>query len=395
MSLTITGRPSGLATWPAVLATTLMRGRVQAYAQIFDVMPHLLGAVEWILTARANSTDGGIPAYFDLLRGRWRNSYPETTGYTIPTLFNCARRLDRPDLHQLAVARADYLLTVRTPEGGVAHWDQENGGTVAPIVFDTGQAIFGWVAAWRETGTQLYLDCAVRAADWLLSVQSPTGAWYRHQHLDRVKVIDTRVAWSLLVVASATNSPAYESAARRNLNWAVSLQLANGWFRHAAFDVASDPFTHTIAYTAEGLLESGLLLSEPSYLAAAEKVGLALLAKLRPDGWLASSYNESWESNSRSSCLTGNCQVALLWMRLFEQSGDAAYLDAAQRTLTFVASTQDLTTGNPFIRGAIGGSLPMYGSYERLKYPNWAAKFFIDALLMLERMRTDFTVYGK
>jgi hypothetical protein len=73
-------------------------------------------------------------------------------------------------------------------------------------------------------------------------------------------------------------------------------------------------------------------------------------------------------------------------MRLFEHSGERSYLDAARRAITFVASTQDLKSTNPFIRGAIGGSQPMYGSYERMKYPNWAAKFFIDSLLMLENM---------
>src|SRR5207244_6982479 len=135
---------------------------------------------------------------------------------------------------------------------------------------------------------------------------------------------------------------------------------------------------HTIAYTAEGLLEGGLLLSEPTYVAAAQKVARVLLSKQRPDGSLASSFDERWEPTSRSTCLTGNCQVALLWMRLFEQSGDGAYLDAARRAIVFVASTQNLNIGNPFIRGAIAGSLPMYGKYERMKYPNWAAKFFID-----------------
>src|SRR5438309_1426068 len=83
------------------------------------------------------------------------------------------------------------------------------------------------------------------AAEWLISIQSPSGGWYRHQHLDSVKVIDARVAWSLVEVASAANEPAYESAARCNLDWVQSHQLANGWFRHAAFTAGADPFTHT------------------------------------------------------------------------------------------------------------------------------------------------------
>ena len=76
--------------------------------------------------------------------------------------------------------------------------------------------------------------------------------------------------------------------------------------------------------------------------------------------------------------------MAILWLRLHELSGAPSYLDAARRAVEFVASTQNLTTTNPNVRGAIGGSYPIYGRYERFLYPNWAAKFFIDALLALK-----------
>jgi len=34
------------------------------------------------------------------------------------------------------------------------------------------------------------------------------------------------------------------------------------------------------------------------------------------------------------------------------------------------------------VRGAIAGSYPLWGRYLRWRYPNWAAKFFLDALLL-------------
>ena len=34
--------------------------------------------------------------------------------------------------------------------------------------------------------------------------------------------------------------------------------------------------------------------------------------------------------------------------------------------------------------GGIPGSLPLWGSYAPFTYPSWAAKFFIDALLLCE-----------
>jgi hypothetical protein len=47
-----------------------------------------------------------------------------------------------------------------------------------------------------------------------------------------------------------------------------------------------------------------------------------------------------------------------------------------------------LRTSNLNVRGAIAGSYPIYGRYERLKYPNWATKFFVDALLMLAEVQS-------
>lgn len=347
----------------------------------------LEGAVRWLLTARQHNEDGGIPAHFDLLRGRWAPSYLETTGYTIPTLFASAAYLEQPGLRGVAIALADYLLGTRTSEeGGVGHWKQQNGGQATPIVFDTGQVIFGWLAAWRETNKRDYLQAAVDAADWLVGVQSGSGAWVRYQHLDTVKVIDTRVAWAILELAQATANPSYGAAAKRNLDWALNQQQPNGWFRHAAFRDGEDPFTHTIAYTAEGLLEAGLILSEERYIASGESVARALLERQRPNGSLASTFNADWQPTSRSSCLTGNCQIALLWLRFYDLTRDTSYLDAARKAVAFVAATQDLQTSNVNIRGGIAGSFPIYGRYERFLYPNWAAKFFIDALLALHKV---------
>ena len=375
-----------LERWPALLGRVILHGQLVPSYHSLAIRRRLDEAVRWILTAREHSRDGGIPAYFDLLRGRWTPSYPETTGYTIPTLLACTARLQQPRLREVAIALADYLLEARTPEGGVGHWERREGQHSTPIVFDTGQVIFGWLAAWRETNNPVYLQAAVDAADWLAGVQDASGAWVCHQHLGVVKVIDTRVAWALLELTQVTSRPSYITAAQRNLDWALNQQQPSGWFRDAAFRAGDDPFTHAIAYTAEGLLESGLLLDEPRYIAAAEKVARALLEQQRPDGSLASTYNAAWQPTSRSSCLTGNCQMALLWLRFYSLCEDTCYLDAARKAIAFVAATQNLRTSNANIRGAIAGSYPIYGRYARFKYPNWAAKFFIDALLALQEV---------
>lgn len=49
----------------------------------------------------------------------------------------------------------------------------------------------------------------------------------------------------------------------------------------------------------------------------------------------------------------------------------------------FVKQYHSLDSSNDGIRGGISGSAPLWGSYIRFGYPNWAAKFFIDAMLLL------------
>lgn len=340
-------------------------------------------ALDWIRLARAMSGDGGISKGYDVLRGRWSPGYPETTGYTIPTLLNAVMVLDRPELQALALSLADYLLNCATPGGGAAHWANPSRD---PIVFDTGQVMFGWLAAYDASGDERYLHAAARAGDWLVLVQDTSGAWKRHQHLGVEKVIDTRVAWALLELHRRTQRDAHRQAAVRNLEWALRQQDADGWFRRCAFVEGEDPFTHTLAYTAEGLFECGYLLDEARYIQAAQLTADALLFRQHPDGRLDSTYGAAWRTTSRSSCLTGNCQMGCLWLRFYGNSGDRAYYYAARKAITFVARTQNLLTSNANIRGAIAGSYPFYGRYERFKYPNWAAKFFVDALLMLHKL---------
>jgi uncharacterized protein YyaL (SSP411 family) len=284
---------------------------------------------------------------------------------------------------------ADYLLKNMTPEGGVAHWASSK---PYPIVFDTGQVIFGWLAAFAASGDERYLKAAERGGNWLVAIQHPSGSWKEHQHLGVEKVIDTRVAWALLRLHQHTGQEVYRQAAVRNLDWARQQQDSDGWFRHCAFLANEDPFTHTLAYTAEGLFECGRLLGETRYIEAARLTADAFLARQHADGKLASTYGSAWRETNRSSCLTGNCQMSRLWLQFYEIRGDQAYYVAAKKALEFVARTQKLGTPHSDIRGAIAGSYPIYGRYERFKYPNWAAKFFIDALLTLNQVDNGTTV---
>jgi hypothetical protein len=106
------------------------------------------------------------------------------------------------------------------------------------------------------------------------------------------------------------------------------------------------------------------------------------MAQQREDGWLAGTYDDGWTPTASYACVTGVAQMALCWLRLAQIGGDTAYRDAAWRAIAYVKRTQRLEDDDPVVRGAIPGSAPIWGAYSRFEFPNWAAKFFADALMM-------------
>lgn len=359
-----------------------LKGRAAPKSKELPIRTHVEAALGWIRHAHSAAGDGGISKGYSLLRGAWAPSYPETTGFTIPTILNAANFLDDAGLQPFALSLADYLVSKLTTEGGVAHF--RSAPSRAPIVFDSGQVILGLLAAFEASGNELYLDSAIRAGDWIVSVQDKSGSWKSHQFQDFEKVIDTRVAWALLRLFECKGDRAYKDSAIRHIDWARSKQDTDGWFKQCALVEGEDPVTHTIAYATEGLLECGRLLDDAVLVDTARLTADALLSKQRIDGSLPSAFASGWQITNNSSCLTGNCQVAHLWLKLNELSTDRAYVSAAAKAIRFVACTQDLSIKDANIRGGIAGSFPIYGRYERLKYPNWAPKFFIDAVIACE-----------
>lgn len=107
-----------------------------------------------------------------------------------------------------------------------------------------------------------------------------------------------------------------------------------------------------------------------------------MLALLAQHGWLAAEIGPDWSFRSRHICLTGCAQLAIVLMRLAALTGEARYEGPAARLIAQVAATQNINAKGTRHFGAIAGSFPIFGAYAPLQYPNWATKFFVDALLL-------------
>jgi hypothetical protein len=344
---------------------------------------HLAAAIDWLCRAQdvrdGKSDAGGISAGWSFEDG-WLPSYPETSGYIVETLLAAAETLSRADLIERAQRIIDWELSIQHADGAFPGHFGEPGSR--PVIFNTGQIMHGMLAGYLQLQREECLASAVCAGRWLVAQQDDDGAWRKFEHHDVMHTYNTRATWALLATGIIAGEPALKRAAARNLEWAMTQQRDCGWFANNAFTAGQQPFTHTIAYAIRGLLESGVLLHNERYLGAALKAARALAAVQRADGWLAGTYVQGWVPGARYCCLTGVAQMSLNWIRLAQAAGATELRAHARSAIAYLKRSQCLDDRDKAVRGAIAGSLPIWGRYSRFEFPNWAAKFFADALIM-------------
>lgn len=353
---------------------------------------HLRAAVDWLLRAQQATPDDGVAHSWDIRRRCWHASYPETTGYVIPTLIDYAELFDAPHCRVAALKMADWEIAVQMPDGGV------RAGTMAaevvvPTIFNTGQVLFGWARAVVATGEDRYATALRRAADWLVAAQDADGCWRRFPspfapgHPE--KAYNTRSAFGLVRAWQALNHAPWLDAARANAEWALRVARPNAFLPHNCLTDAVNPLTHTLAYSIRGLLEVGVACKEPRFIDHAIRMIDAIARHQRPDGAIPGRYTPDWQPAGHWSCLTGNSQLALNWWRLARITGDRRFEAPARAATRFNMRAQDLRVIDPHRAGGIKGSHPVDEDYMTWRYPNWATKFFCDALMLELRPDVD------
>jgi hypothetical protein len=170
---------------------------------------------------------------------------------------------------------------------------------------------------------------------------------------------------------------------------ALGQQHPNGWFANNCLTDPDAPLSHTIGYTLQGILEIGILAGREDLIDAARLGVTALLGRISLDGFLPGCFFSDWEPATFSSCLTGSAQLAVVCYRLYERTGEEEYRRAADRLIDQIKAHQLMAAPDAEVNGAIGGSFPLLGSYMTAGYPNWATKYFLDGLLLQERLSRD------
>jgi hypothetical protein len=336
-------------------------------------------AMAWICRAQDHSAshDGGVARHFSLIDG-WSTSYPEITGYIVPTVLAYSRDSADEAMRDRARKMLDWLVSIQLPCGGF------QGGIigatpVVPVPFNTGQILLGLAAGVREFGD--YEVALTRAADWLVEAQDSDGAWRRNPSpfvAAGEKTYDTHAAWGLLEAARLKPGAGYEDAALANVRWALSHQRENGWIDRCCLSDATRPVTHTLGYVLRGVIEAYRFSHDPLLLESSRRTADGLLSAMRDDGHLPGRLDQLWRASASWTCLTGTAQVASCWLLLHEITGERKYLDAGTIANRYVRRTLKID-GPPETRGAVKGSFPISGEYGHYQYLSWAGKFLVDA----------------
>ncbi|MGH8233161.1 MAG: hypothetical protein ACREPU_03045 [Rhodanobacteraceae bacterium] len=365
----------------SVIAKLLPRRSTRSVAD-----PHrgLQAAAEWLARAQDAMGSGGVSAHYDAEKRVWAGAYPETTGYIIPTFFRYADFSGKSEYRKRAIRMAKWESDIQLPEGGVRAGTMD-ATQIVPTIFNTGQVLFGWLSAWVDTQDSRFRDSLVHACEWLVKAQDPDGAWRRFASpfaAHALNTYNTRVAFGLARAGRDLEESRYVEAAVRNVEWALTQMRPNGWLENNDLEDNKRPLTHTIAYATRGILEVGLIAGNSAFVDAAARVARAVARTQRRDGALPGRLDSIWRPASRWTCVTGNAQMAIIWQRLAKETGESSWKPAAENANQFNLSIQRLDTDDEGARGGMPGSYPLKGGYMKNRYPNWAAKFFMDAIIL-------------
>lgn len=350
---------------------------------------HMLSALNWLKRAQDATGDGGVAGRYQMNLG-FTNSYPETSGHILSTLIKSSHYFDDFEYKDRAQQVMKFLLEVQMEEGAFQRGEYQKGQIQIPAVFNTGQIMLGLIAWYNDTGDKTVLPALTKAADWLLDVQEPEGYWEKHTYGFVQPTNYTRVAWPLAMLGKICSEEKYHVAALKFIDWLLTkADRESGWIDNMGFykedHQARRSLTHTMAYAYRGLFECAVMFDRKDIVDLVKRASQELIKKFQSSNLISGEYDYQWKAFEKYSCLTGNCQLAIIWLKLFKYYQDDYFLKAAKKAIDQIKNYQRVEFSNSGIRGAIAGSKPVWGGYITYAYPNWAAKFFIDALLLIEQ----------
>jgi hypothetical protein len=352
----------------------------------------LHGTLEWLARAQDATADDGVSYGYGLADG-WTVSYPETTGYILQTFVWYHEIFGSDAVWERARRMARWEVDIQMPSGATP--GRFGTARPVPVAFNTGQVLLGWAQYLRRENDTRVRDAAARAGRWLVACMKDQpyfadGVSAKAEHGDLS--YNSMVSWGLAELGDVLGDASFVKAAQQSARHYAELMDQHGWPYRAGFsdEDSQYPLTHNLGYTIQGLLETGRVVEDPTL----GEVARTMLDGARPmidprSGFLPGRIRPGWRGGSSWACLTGSAQFACSYLRLVMMGHDkSGYAELASQLVDYVVGTQ--VTGRqaaPEIAYGVRGSYPFrFGAYQPATLLNWAAKFFVDALLMHQRL---------
>jgi hypothetical protein len=320
----------------------------------------------------------GSSAYFSRvhhpLKG-WSKPYPETTGYLIPTLIQLQEQEQIEVLPQIESCMSWLVEDVQFKDGGFPSLYADN---TKPSLFNSTQIALGFEAYSKIN--KKYEQAEIKLMNWLDRhlIGGNEGIHYKGNF---IPTYYTRVVWPCLLLSQKHENSSLREGAEKLLR-KLLLRIDKDYFPLESGFQGDIAYTHTLAYTVRGFLESGLLLMDSKLLDLTQQQIDAQIKCLKfNDLKFAGRYSRHWVGDYSLRCLTGEWQWIIIFLKAYQLFDKQEYFDIASQTIKRLNNDSIL-----YPKGAVTGSSPFWGSYMRLKAPNWAAKFALDALLLYKKL---------
>ena len=341
-------------------------------------------AADWLNKAQDVGSDNGYSSHYDLNLG-WATSYPEVSGYIIPTMLDYAKIVNDVKIDNNIIKCSDWLISIQLPSG--AFQGRLIGDLpVTPVIFNTGMILFGLKEAFLKTKDLKYRDSATKAADWLVDVQSSDGLWRKHLTLNGTGEshdYHTRVSWGILEINKIHKKDEYLSSATKNIEWVINNhQNKNGWFTHTDLleEKNNEPLIHFLVYTIRGILECGRILDNNKWIDSAILAARGLLNSQIENGRIFARYDSNWNPTVNWVCLTGVAQISIVYTLIYKLTNDSIWIESADENIKYLL--KNVGSKVPEINGSLSGSMPVNESYMTNCYISWATKFLLELLIL-------------
>lgn len=364
--------------WPAPMPAP---PDIAAHAEITSAARAML---RWVERGQEFWACGGIPASYNARKRRYDGPYPETTGYSIPTLIELGSRAGFREADLMARKAADWLVSRQSNAGDIRCNIETpptgDGGADQIVLFDCGAILQGFTAMARRADA--YADPTERLARFLVDAQRADGLWDSYLAFEHFGSHNALVAYALIDAGSTLNAPHFTEAGHRCLNALRGRLHKNGYIEGCEFPGVRQgvAFLHPFVYTIEGYLKAAALAPDRGYFDAVRPALDALRDGIARTGQIPGAFVQPDMSTSCSfTALTAIAQLADVGFRADQLSGENSYTDMSRQLMRFLRQVLDKTLTDAAWQGGLPSAYPIDAEYLPFCVNNWGAKYFLDA----------------